>query len=258
MSTTESNCPVCGYSGSKWIVSRVIEGKLFTVRQCRVCDHGYMHPPPTTDLLSRLSQDYGLGIDNTLKNKGAMNHFEHLFDIYINPRFPSQDRVLLTVTNEEGAFESVAQRHGWSTTTLIFKDLLQLLSDSSSGKGGSGAALLPDFNDKFNLVVLNLAFDHFFDPVQAMLAIAPWLKRNGHILVVVPNFDSDEAKTEGHKWRHINIPFHVSYFNKLSLDSIFMKKLSEYGLNFIKVFQTTFPPPGHREGESITSMYRLA
>jgi len=256
MSSAESSCPVCGYSGSKWIISRVIEGKLFTVRQCKVCDHGYMHPTPTTDLLSHLAPDYGLGIDNTISNRGAMNHFDHLFEVWINSHFPSQDRSLLNITNEEGAFENVARKYGWNTTTLIFKDFVHLLAESSE-QGGSKAELLPDFNRRFNLVVLNHVFEHFFDPMKTLLAMVPWLNQNGHILIIVPNFDSDEAKMDGHKWKYMSIPFHVNYFNKLSLDSLFTRRLAEKGLTFTKVFQTTFPPQGHREGEAITTMYKL-
>ena len=251
---SESNCPICGYGGSKWIVSRVIEGKLFTVRQCRVCDHGYMSPLPATDLLSHLAPDYGLGIDNTMKNKGAMSHFDHLFETWINMHFPTQERSMLTVTNEEGAFESVARKYGWNASPLLFKDLMLLLSESSERAGGE---LLPDFAGKFSLIVLNQVLEHFFDPVKALLVISSWLKPGGHILVVVPNMDSDEFKAEGHKWKYINIPFHINYFNKLSLDTLFTKKMSENGMNFIKVFQTTFPPPGHKEGESISTLYRL-
>lgn len=256
MSTAESNCTVCGYGGSKWIISRVIDGKLFTVRQCKVCDHGYMHPLPTIDLTSSLAKDYGLGVDNTIENKEAMNHFDHLFETWINNHFSTQDRSLLNVANEEGAFENVARRYGWSTTTFIFKDLMSLLSELAE-TGSDVKELLPDFYGKFSLVVLNHVFEHFFDPVKAIMTVAPWLKHNGCILVVVPNIDSDEARMDGHKWKYINIPFHINYFNKLSLDSLFTRKLAEHGLKFTKVFQSTFPPPGHKEGESITTMYRL-
>lgn len=255
MSSEDTTCPVCGYSGSRWLVSKFVEGRLFNIRQCKVCDHGYINPMPTIDLISRLASDYGLGTDNTIINEGVMNHLNHLFQNYINRNFSAQGK-LLAVTNEEGSIENVARKHNWDTTTLPFKDLMFLLSNLNLERG-TEAEILPDFYGKFDLIFLNHVFEHFLDPVKAMIILTPWLKTDGCMLIVVPNIGSDEAKMEGHKWKYVNIPFHINYFNELSLKSFFSKKLTEHGMHFVNLFNTTFPQRGQKEGEAITSLYRI-
>ena len=104
------NCPICNYHQSVEIAREKVENKLFAVYQCNVCDHGYIFPLPSIELISKIaSNDHGLnklGDPNRLQLR--INHYNHLFDSRINPNFPIDKRKLLTITDIKGILEEIA------------------------------------------------------------------------------------------------------------------------------------------------------
>ncbi len=203
-------------------------------------------------MISDLSADYGLDLDDDVNNQNALAHYDHLFTQYFNTVIKKDEKYLLNVsTRADTGFNLISKEHRWHTLTIPFQDILQVSTDFEN----RDETMFEDFKGKFDLIVFNHVFEHFLKPVNVLRLVSSWLQSRGCIFIVSPNIDSDDFKSKGHRWNYIKIPYHINYFNAISIDRIF-EKVASYGMLFEKVFQTSFPPAGQREGESISSLYR--
>lgn len=246
-------CPICNYYRAVEITRRCVEETVYIVYQCMVCDHGYIEPIPTVELLSKIaSKDYGLRKSGSSINVDAVkSQYVRIFSRRVNPNYPDNERKLLSISDGRGIFESVAEEFGWKTDTITFKDFMNFINIPTT------ESPINSTESDYNLIVLDNVFEHFFDPVQAVYTISKWLSKDGGILLIVPNMESKSFKSQGKNWKYLSIPFHINYFNRLGMDLIFLKKLNNPNLHFKKIFQTTFTWD-EGAGDHITALYKKA
>ena len=79
-----------------------------------------------------------------------------------------------------------------------------------------------NFN-KFDLIIMSHAFEHFSDPIKVLDCIKKILKKNGKCLIIVPNIDSNLSKLTKSSWGWLQAAAHFFHFTKKSLSKIFNK-----------------------------------
>ena len=85
-----------------------------------------------------------------------------------------------------------------------------------------------NFN-KFDLIIMSHAFEHFSDPIKVLDCIKKILKKNGKCLIIVPNIDSNLSKLTKSSWGWLQPAAHFFHYSKKSLSKIFNKsKLRHY------------------------------
>lgn len=90
-------------------------------------------------------------------------------------------------------------------------------------------AAYPD--DYFDVITLWHVFEHMPDPVEMLKEIRRILKKDGILLIAVPNFNSLESRLMKDKWYHLDVPRHLFHYTPETIEKI----LREPGFRIIKV-----------------------
>jgi 2-polyprenyl-3-methyl-5-hydroxy-6-metoxy-1,4-benzoquinol methylase len=93
-----------------------------------------------------------------------------------------------------------------------------------------------EFDGCFDVCILRHVIEHFLDPGAVLRKINGSLKKDGVVMVVVPNIDCIGRYLFGVDWEWV-LPWHCNFFNKLSLETL----LEESGFEIIKTYQTASP-----------------
>jgi SAM-dependent methyltransferase len=90
-------------------------------------------------------------------------------------------------------------------------------------------ANFPD--DQFDVITLWHVFEHMPDPIEVLKQIRRILKKDGILLIAVPNFNSLESRLMKDKWYHLDVPRHLFHFTPETIE----KTLRIPGFKIIKV-----------------------
>ena len=71
--------------------------------------------------------------------------------------------------------------------------------------------------ESFDFVTLSHVLEHTTSPREMLSQVYEMVKVGGHLLVVVPNFDSPERKVAGAWWSHLEPPRHLYHFGANTL-----------------------------------------
>ena len=77
---------------------------------------------------------------------------------------------------------------------------------------------------KFDLVTFWHSLEHTKNPREVINNVKKLLKKNGKLLIAVPNADSFEARIAKDKWFHYSKYFHPMYFSPVSLKYLLNKE----------------------------------
>lgn len=264
--TSGPRCPICQSGKVKAITSKEVFGTEFTVYQCQRsrCMHGFVLPLPTVAFLEKVYAAEKLNAyqldDKVLQ--AVDEFFMHLFTNYI-PQGRKTPGTLLDVGAGLGTFMHAANKSGWRVHGIEFNkesvDIGKKLFDLDIVHGNFYK--LEDYfpGMKFDLINMNHVFEHVLQPREYLRYLSGFLNPGGCLLITVPNILSDDYRKLGAKWSYIHIPEHISYFSRHSMDRLFLaeKNTRVAADRYVKIFQSSFNSPQQREGEGLTSMYRL-
>lgn len=77
--------------------------------------------------------------------------------------------------------------------------------------------------EKYDVVILNHVLEHMDDPIKVLKKVQVILRKDGIVLIDVPNFGSLSAGVRKERWRYILPQEHKFHFTKNSLASILNK-----------------------------------
>lgn len=93
-----------------------------------------------------------------------------------------------------------------------------------------------EFEDKFDVVVLRHIIEHFAEPGMVLRKIRGFLKKDGVVLVVVPNINCLGRYLFETKWAWV-LPWHCNFFTPVSSSRL----LQVEGFKIIESYQTPTP-----------------
>ena len=86
----------------------------------------------------------------------------------------------------------------------------------------------------FDVIILFHVLEHLPDPSETLKRVRSLLKKNGFLLIEVPNFGSFEARLFKSKWNGISAPLHLYHFTPKTLGNMLKKcSLAPLELGFI-------------------------
>ncbi len=75
-------------------------------------------------------------------------------------------------------------------------------------------------NKKYDIIILNDAYEHLPNPVSELNEIAGHLNNNGIIIIAIQNINSVQARIFKGRWFHLDAPRHLTQFYKDSFGRI--------------------------------------
>lgn len=80
-----------------------------------------------------------------------------------------------------------------------------------------------NFNQKFDLVILNHTLEHMENPLKVLQKVKTILKPKGLLMIDLPNFDSPVARFLKKRWMHLLPDEHLWHFTPRAFEILFKK-----------------------------------
>ena len=137
---------------------------------------------------------------------------------WINKKFPEKGK-LLDVGAGTGDFLAVAKKKGWkvkgiepeiSAREKASKKGIKLYEDSTHFK-----------SEKFDVITMWHVLEHVPDLKAQIIELELLLKKNGLLIIAVPNFKSYDAEYYKEFWAAYDVPRHLYHFSRNSFKSVF-------------------------------------
>lgn len=219
-------CLLCRYSKFEIVMKK--EG--YNIVKCKKCTLIFVNPRASKE---KIENQYKL--DSTSPSEyytHAEKTDKEVFDkrIKIIERFAKKGK-LLDVGCSVGTFLEVANKRGWEVEGIEANEN-SVKYCKTKGLRVRAAFFEKDTfkNNEFDVIHMGDVIEHFPDPVEAIKNSRLFLKDNGVLAIVTPNFDSFIAKLF-----HVKPIEHLFYFNCQTTKKI----LEDNGFRILLIKETT-------------------
>lgn len=227
-------CLICktGFKKSKTVSAR--DGYYYLV--CPNCSGGKLMP--RNKALKSLKKAYlseyfdwreEIGIRKFLNKVTLFTPYRE----WINAKFSSRGKLLDIGAGVPG-FVLKMKEDGWDSYALeISGEQVKLIRKFL----GQGKVWQGDFekypvkNSSFDILTYWHMLEHLTFPAEAIQKSAKVLRKNGMVFAEFPNFDSLNLRLFGKHYRYFDLPGHLVYYNKKSLQHLF----GENGFNIVEI-----------------------
>lgn len=238
-SDQSTSCPACGLPVTDIAYVYEVDGKKSDFFQCAECTFIFARPVFIPKLENRQMDG--------IKNAELFNS-RILKTIYINYFIKKEIRTLRR-TKGQGKLRVLDIGCGTGWTTSVYADhgfevvgLEPSAARAAYARQHYGIEVVcdyienADFDQKFDVVVLRHIIEHFADPGSVLQKVRSFLKKNGVVLVVVPNINCLGRYLFETRWSWV-LPWHCNFFTPKSLSRF----LSSQGFEAFAKFQTPSP-----------------
>jgi len=212
------------------------ESKNFEMRQCSECDIVYLNPMPKNEYLASFYEKGYHRVKESFLNE-TISRFNRKLAVSEIKKIKSDGKVL-DIGCGRGMFLKSMQEAGYEVCGIepsgdgskIARDIAKLKISNCR---------LDEFeccDNSFDIVMLWHVLEHMSSPAESLEQIKKIIKPDGILIVEVPNFSSIESRFFNRYWQHLDVPRHMFFYNKKSLE----KFLNLKGYEIIKVSTETY------------------
>jgi ubiquinone/menaquinone biosynthesis C-methylase UbiE len=238
MEMERANCILCGSNNSKMLLRakdyrfKVLDCE-FNLVQCQNCGLIFIDPRPTKrEMIHFYPRDYYA--DNAI----FLNLANKLIQVIKAKKvmsFKKRGRIL-DVGFGNGELLLYFKERGWEVYGVDTSEHAYRLAREKLGQNIFNCELkevsFPDLF--FDVVMLNHALEHMYNPNEELKEIRRILKDDGVLVLSMPNIDSLQFKMTKRYWFHLDVPRHLYHFSPATI-----RKLLE--INGFKVIELYYP-----------------
>lgn len=211
-------CPFCNGADMVSFANDIERrGVFYHVKYCRVCKTGFTDPFPS---LETLAEFYATGAYRADTGRRFNRWIEYGINRFmlgrknriVRQRPPGR---LLDIGCGRGSFLAGMRDAGWDVAGAEFSE--ETASYARQAYGVPVATDLTFSDGSFDVITINHVLEHIPDPVAMLRDCYRLLKKDGLLVVAVPNIDSLQAQFGKGKWFHLDVPCHLYQFSEQGL-----------------------------------------
>ena len=218
---TREEVPLCKSCGGKTLffdllVRDPLSSKRYTILKCKKCGLGHTFP-----IDSELNGIYPNGY------YGNRHGFTETYCVkrrigrvlFIEPE-KKDKKHLLDIGCGNGAFiQNIRKRLGWSVAGTEINSIMSNENDVNIGR------CIEEVKNvgPFDYVTMWHTLEHMKVLNQILMEIANVLRKDGKIIIALPNNNSLQASFFKNKWLHLDVPRHRFHFDDMSLEKLLNK-----------------------------------
>jgi 2-polyprenyl-3-methyl-5-hydroxy-6-metoxy-1,4-benzoquinol methylase len=214
----------------------LIEKDGWRVHRCPTCGLGFLDPRPSESEIEGLyrsdyfSERYDGGIDpDSSQYKKRLSGERHRTKFIKSIKRSGH---LLDIGCGYGYFLDASRREGYKVQGLDVSEWAAQYAVEKLGLsmtiGKIGDVHFPSRN--FDIITMWHSLEHIPNPHMALQRAKSWLKKDGIIVIDVPNYEGTDARKIWHEWDGWSLPYHYWHFTSKSLKQL----LSCHGFTVIK------------------------
>ena len=210
------------------VIDHSVSGETFELQYDENLDMLFTFPKPNAQQLPKYyeSEDY---ISHT---DGKRTLFEKTYQFIKNIALANKLKLinncapkkgnLLDVGAGTGDFLLTAKNNGWNT---IGFEPNSKAKEMAQKKGINFTEKTADLQDNsFDVITMWHVLEHVLDLEIQIKELKRLVKKDGTIIVAVPNFNSFDAKYYNEFWAAFDAPRHLWHFSKTAIEKLFRKE----------------------------------
>lgn len=215
----------------------------FLVYFCHKCQTGFTNPIPPEVMLKSY---YAAGVYRTGTGRRFIAPLEILVDFFIRLKVKrllkglKAGSTVLDIGCGRGDLLIQMQKEGMRVAgTEIDPAVREYLRKKNGIIVYQGLSAID--SESVDLITLHHVLEHIQDPNVVLQSIAQLLKKDGSLIVAVPNYLSMQAKFGKKEWFHLDLPHHLYHFSEAGLSRLL--RVHGFRVNEIRHFdavQNTF------------------
>ncbi len=236
-------CTLCKGGTVREVLPQIVKcGKPYSVYFCDACQNGFTDPVPAKEELAAL---YATGVYRASEGK----RFNPLVEVLVNRLMLGRKRrieacrnpgVLLDIGCGRGAFLASMQRSGWQVAGVEFSDETAAYARDVYGVAVTTGLTFPEAS--FDVITINHVLEHLEAPALTIQACYRLLKKDGLLIVAVPNIRSLQATVGKRVWLHLDVPYHLVHFSEEGLRRLL--QMNGFSISRIRRFDLEQNPFG--------------
>lgn len=225
-------CPVCGnkkqkkYLGVKdWFLSR----EDFEIKQCENCGFLFTNPRPYPERLGDYykSEEY---ISHSNTNRGLINRLYKMVRAYTLKqkymliRSYKSGGSILDVGCGTGELLNVFAKNGWEVKGVEPDEDAKSFAINEYHLPVIDEEEIQGLNDEsFDVISMWHVLEHVPNINERIDTLKRLLKKDGVLIVAVPNPESHDAETYQKYWAAYDVPRHLYHFRKTDIENLFSR-----------------------------------
>jgi len=232
-------CPVCDnedFEIKKEVKDHSISGESFSIGNCKNCQMHVTLDPPAEESLGRYyASDVYISHSDTTES--AMDRIYHWvrqkmlkrkFDI-VSHYTRKKSGHLLDIGSGTGYFPAFMAEKNWTVEGIeVDPGARQKSIDKFGLKVSDGQHIYQLENESFDAVTMWHVLEHVSDLDGYFKAIHQALRKDGFLIIAVPNHESWDAENYGSHWAAWDVPRHLWHFAPSQMQLLAKKYVFEW------------------------------
>ncbi|MFM2207194.1 MAG: hypothetical protein RL213_1169 [Bacteroidota bacterium] len=227
------NCPVCNGSSFKDRLTckdHTVSGSSFTIQECLSCGFLFTNPRPSKTEIGPYyeSKDY---ISHTNAKAGLFNS---IYQTIRNVAIRQKIALIRTVTGKKnvdlldvgcgtGEFLAGCAKEGWNVMGIEPGDSARMQAKTNHQLRVEEESYLEKSPETFDVITLWHVLEHVHDLNARIIQLSGILRKDGVLIIAVPNYTSRDAKAYGENWAAWDVPRHLYHFSPDTIKKLFLK-----------------------------------
>ena len=236
MNTIEK-CPICQskkFSHLFSCVDETVSRETFQISRCKECGFLFTNNIPNKEELGKYyqSEEY---ISHTNSSEGLFNKLYKLIRLITLKQkvrlLGKETGVLLEYGSGTGELLAACQEKGWECIGVEPEEKARKKAQKNHKLELIDTSEKIDFRENsIDRIMMWHVLEHIPDLHETLSNFKHWLKKEGVMLIAVPNHKSWDAKYYQESWAAYDVPRHLYHFDKNSMKTL----LNQHNLEIIK------------------------
>ncbi len=224
-----TTCPICDSDNkSTFIEGRNfrINDESFDIEECSACNFRFTSPLPTTEEIGKYYETENY-VSHSGTNKGLINKLFHAVR-FITLRQKqklvksvSKGKKHLDIGAGNGVFLEFMKDKGWDVSGIEMDDSSRKAIEEKLNLDIAKTVHDNKEIEKFDVVTMWHVLEHVYDLKKDIQEIKNKLKKDGSLIIAVPNCDSFDAKKYKKYWAAYDLPIHLYHFRPKNIKELF-------------------------------------
>ena len=233
-----SNCPICHSQHIESFLEAkdfTVTGEYFKIVQCRSCDFLFTNPRPSATEAGKYyeSENY---ISHSNTNEGIVNKLYHWVRTFTLKQkihwiqAYNQSNELLDIGCGNGHFLKACKQAGWKISGMELDKKTAKQAEANTGVKIANHLKELESSESFQIITLWHVLEHVYELDEYFSFFKSKLKKNGKLLLALPNPKSHDAEKFKSFWAAYDVPRHIHHFTPKTIELL----ANKHGFKLVK------------------------